>query len=72
MIAAWMHEHYPGNYIQFQSGNNLDQSQVAQSVRTAEAYGADSVEWYEDEAVNGNFQTALDGYQTWALSQRRS
>jgi hypothetical protein len=65
-IAAWMHQHYPGNYIQVQSTNNMDASQVAQSVSTAERYGVDSIEWYQDEAVNGNFKTAMDGYQTWA------
>jgi hypothetical protein len=64
-IAAWMHQHYPGNYIQVQSANYLNERQVAQSVSTAEGYGVDSVEWYEDEAVNAHFQTAMDGYQTW-------
>ena len=70
-ITAWMHQHYPGNYIQVQSVNNMDASQVAQSVSTAERFGIDSIEWYQVEAVNRNFRTAMYGYQAWA-NQRRS
>jgi hypothetical protein len=69
-IIAWMHQHYPGNYIQVQSANPpMDASQVAQSVSTAERYGIDSIEWYQQEAVNGTFKPAMDGYQTWAAQR---
>lgn len=70
MIAAWMHQHYPANYIQVQSVNNMNASGVSESVSTAERIGIDSIEWYPHEAVNLTFRPVMAGYQAWANHAR--
>jgi LysM domain-containing protein len=59
-ISGYMKAHEPNAYVQFQSENGLSSSGVSQSIATAESYGARSIEWYENEAVNSAFNSIFN------------
>lgn len=57
-IVAYILSHYPQTYIQFQTVVGIPEPRVIQrDIQTASQLGARSIEWYEDDATNPNYQS---------------
>ena len=63
-IVAYILSHYPQTYIQFQTVVGIPGPRVIQrDIQTASQLGARSIEWYEDDATNPDYQSLFMGWQ---------
>jgi hypothetical protein len=65
-IDRWVRDNHPNAYIQFQTcGQTTSASEEQRIIKSAEGYGAKSVEWYQNTIVGPPSKPDMAAYQTW-------
>ena len=63
-ILASIQLRYPNTYIQFQTdGPVTSPADVQGDIQTANQFGARSIEWFSNDAVNPSYQSSFQQWQ---------